>query len=65
MAASSEALKRAKKKWESEKVEQLTVRVKKGKRQTITDCAAKNHESVNRMLNRLIDEELKKSGMAE
>ena len=65
MAASSEALKRAKKKWESEKVEQLTVRVKKGKRQTIVDCAAKNHESVNRMLNRLIDEELKKSGMAE
>ena len=65
MAASSEALKRAKKKWESEKVEQLTVRVKKGKRQTIDDCAAKNHESVNRMLNRLIDEELKKSGMAE
>ena len=65
MAASSEALKRAKKKWESEKVEQLTVRVKNGKRQTIADCAAKNHESVNRMLNRLIDEELKKSGMAE
>lgn len=65
MAASSEALKRAKKKWESEKVEQLTVRVKKGKRHTIADCAAKNHESVNRMLNRLIDEELKKSGMAE
>ncbi|MGN1406458.1 MAG: hypothetical protein ACI4WM_09290 [Erysipelotrichaceae bacterium] len=65
MAASSEALKRAKKKWESEKVEQLTVRVKKGKRQVIADCAAKNHESVNRMLNRLIDEELKKSGMAE
>ena len=65
MAASSEALKRAKKKWESEKVEQLAVRVKKGKRLTIADCAAKNHESVNRMLNRLIDEELKKSGMAE
>ena len=28
MAASSEALKRAKKKWESEKVEQLTVQLR-------------------------------------
>lgn len=54
----SEALIRAMKKYEQEKVDQISLRVPKGKRQLIQEFAAKNQESVNAFINRLIDEAL-------
>ena len=56
----SEAQKQASKKWEDENVESVRFRVPKGKRKLIQDCAAKNNESMNSMLNRLVDSEIKK-----
>lgn len=54
----SEAQKRATEKYEAEKVEAIRVRVPKGMRVKIKEYAAKNGESVNEMINRLIDKEL-------
>ena len=56
----SEAQKRASKKWDAEKVERITLRVPKGKKEIISKHASKNNESINAMINRLIDDELKK-----
>ena len=60
MAKYTEAQKRANRKWESEKAESIRFVVPKGKRAIIKECAAKNNESVNSMLNRLVDEEIKR-----
>ena len=54
------AQKRAHAKYEAEKVDQIKFRVPKGKRALIQECANKNNESVNAMLNRLVDEEITK-----
>lgn len=56
----SEAQKRASKKWEDENIESVRFRVAKGKKELIQECAIKNNESVNSMLNRLVDTEIKK-----
>ena len=60
MAKYSEAQKRAIRKWESEKAESIRFVVPKGKRAIIKECAITNNESVNGMLNRLVDEEIKR-----
>ncbi len=56
--APTDAQRRARDKWLSEKVETINVRVPKGKKQLILECATKNNESVNAFVNRLIDEAL-------
>lgn len=57
---SSEAQRKANKKYESEKTESIRVRVPIGKKELIKECAQKNNESVNSMINRLLDEEIDK-----
>lgn len=56
----SEALARTKKKYEDGKVEQLTIRVPKGKKAIIKKYAEEQGESVNSLINRLINIELEK-----
>lgn len=56
----TESIKKAQAKYEAEKVESIRFRVPKGKKALIQDCAKKNNESVNAMLNRLADEEIKR-----
>ena len=51
----SDAQKRATEKWNNEKVDSIRLRVPKGKKELIKECANKNNESINR----LIDQELK------
>ena len=53
-----EAIQKAKDKYLKEKVDTILVRVPKGKKVIIQDYAAAHGESVNGMINRLIDEEL-------
>ena len=53
-----EAIQKAKDKYLKEKVDTILVRVPKGKKAIIQDYAAAHGESVNGMINRLIDEEL-------
>lgn len=55
----SDAQKRATEKWNNEKVDSIRLRVPKGKKELIKECANKNNESINGMINRLIDQELK------
>lgn len=57
----TQAQKNANQKYETEKVESIRFRVPKGKRAKIQECAAKNGESVNEMLNRLTDEEIERA----
>lgn len=52
--------KEASARYEKNKVESIRFRVKKGKRIQIQKCANKNNESVNAMLNRLVDNEIQK-----
>ena len=56
----TKAQKLASKKWEEENNESIRFRVPKGKRKIIQKCAAANNESVNAMLNRLVDKEINK-----
>ena len=56
----SEAQKRASKNYEENSVESVRFRVPKGRRKLIQECADKNNESVNGMLNRLVDKEINK-----
>ena len=53
-----EAIQKAKDKYLKEKVDTILVRVPKGKKAIIQDYAAAHGESVNGMLNRLLDEEM-------
>ena len=52
----SDAVKRAVKKYNQEKVERIIFRVPKGKKAEIQDYAAQNGESLNAFLNRVVDE---------
>ena len=52
----SEAKKRANEKWQKEHVEDIRLRVPKGKKARIQDHAARNNESVNAFINRAVDE---------
>jgi len=54
--ASSEAMKRAIKKYEHEKIERISTRVPKGKKAIVQAHADKYGESVNAFINRAIDE---------
>jgi len=56
----SEALNRAIKKYETEKVERVTFRVKKGKKELIQEHAANHGESLSSFINRAIDETIKR-----
>lgn len=58
--AYTESMQRAIKKYEAEKVERLTFRVPKGKKEIIQEFASKNGESVNAFLNRAVDEAMAK-----
>lgn len=61
----TEAQKKANRKYELEKTENIRIRVPIGKKELIQQCAKLNNESINRMVNRLIDEELLKQGLRE
>lgn len=54
--AATEAQKRAKKKYDLEKNDHILVRVPKGKLDIIKEHAASSGESVNRFINRSINE---------
>lgn len=58
--ADSEAMKRAKKKYEQETVDRIIFRVRKGKRDAIQQHAAERGESVTAFLNRAIDETMER-----
>ena len=58
--ASSEALKRAIKKYDQEKVDRIPMRVPKGKKEIIQAHAAKCGESINSFLNRAVDETMER-----
>ena len=55
----TEAQKKANEKWQKEKVDTIIFRVPKGQREIIKRCAEANGETVNAMLKRLTDEEIK------
>ena len=54
--ALTDAQKRARDKWLTEKVEDIRFRVPKGKKAVIQEHAAKLGESVNAFINRAVDE---------
>lgn len=58
----TEAQKKANRKYEIEKTENIRIRVPIGKKELIKSCAKNNGESINAMINRLINNELKKGG---
>ena len=58
--ATPEYQKRASEKYDNEKVDNIRFRVPKGKKDLLKMCAEVNGESVNEMLNRLTDEEIKR-----
>ena len=55
---SSEAMKRAVKKYDKEKIDRVAMRVPKGKKDIIQAHAEKQGESVNAFLNRAVDESM-------
>lgn len=57
---SSEAMKRAIKKYDQEKIDRIPLRVPKGKKEIIQAHAASRKESVNAFLNRAIDETMQR-----
>lgn len=63
MNMTTNAQKKASKKYESERIESIKLRFPKGKKELIQQCAKLNHESINGMVNRLIDQELSKQGL--
>ena len=58
--AASDALKRAIKKYDQEKIDRISLRVPKGKKELIQEHAFERGESVNSFLNRAIDETMKR-----
>ena len=54
----SDAQKKASEKWEKEKIYSFKVRIPLSKKEKVQECANKNNESINAMINRLIDQEL-------
>lgn len=52
----TEAVDKAIRKYESEKIDKILVRVPKGKKAVIQDYAASHGESVNGFINRAVDE---------
>lgn len=62
---STEAQKRASQKWNADKVDRLTIRVKKGMRDTLQAHAEGQGESVNAFVNRAIAETMERDNMAK
>ena len=58
--SSSDAVKRAVKKYDQEKIDRIPLRVPKGKKEIIQAHAAQRNESVNAFLNRAIDETMER-----
>lgn len=58
--ANSEALKRAIKKYDKEKIDRIAMRVPKGKRELIQAHAQERGESVNAFLNRAVNEAIER-----
>lgn len=56
----SPAQKKASQKWEAEKTDRILLRLPKGKKLMLENLAEEKSESVNALINRLIDEELSK-----
>lgn len=54
--STSDALKRAIKKYDQEKIDRIPMRVPKGKKEVIQEHAAARGESINAFLNRAVDE---------
>lgn len=65
MNMTTDAQKKASKKYESEKIESIKLRLPKGKKELVQRCAKLNNESINGMVNRLLDEELLKQGFSK
>ena len=59
--APTDAQKRARDKWLSEKVETINLRVPKGKKELIQHFAAERGQSVNAFINRAVDDAMKKT----
>ena len=62
--AISEAKKRADKKWQTEKVDDIRVRVPKGQREVIQNHAANQGESVNAFINRAVKETMERDNQS-
>lgn len=58
--ASSEAVKRAVKKYDQEKIDRIAMRVPKGKREIIQAHAQEQGESINAFLNRAVNETMER-----
>ena len=58
--ASTEAAKRAVKKYDQEKIDRIAMRVPKGKREVIQAHAQEQGESINAFLNRAVDETIER-----
>lgn len=58
--AYSDAMLRAIKKYEAEKVDRITFRVPKGKKERIQQFATERGESVNAFINRAVDETMER-----
>ena len=58
--ASSEAAKRAVKKYDQEKIDRIAMRVPKGKREVIQAHAQEQGESINAFFNRAVDETIER-----
>ncbi len=56
--AYSEAQKKAVKKYNEKSYDEIKVRVKKGNKEIIQEYAQSNHETVNSMINRLLENEV-------
>jgi len=58
--ASSDAVKRATKKYDQEKIDRIALRVPKGKKEIIQAHASSRGESINTFLNRAINETMER-----
>ena len=58
--ARTEALNRAIKKYDAEKVDRIIFRVTKGKKEALQEYAAQNGESLSGFINRAIDETMQR-----
>ena len=61
----TEAQKRASQKWNTDKVDRLTIRVKKGMREALQDHAESQKETVNAFVNRAIIETMERDAGAK
>lgn len=63
--ASSDALKRAVKKYNQEKIDRISMRVPKGKKALIKEHADKRGESINAFILRAVDEAMARENTPE